>query len=64
MSSVIVSGDLCQDLMHLVNTSWVGHAKATLEIVLVDLLECHEYLRNSSVHEVIDCRETYLATQC
>jgi hypothetical protein len=39
------------------------NGKATLEIVLVDLLERHEYLRDSSVREVIDCHKTYLATQ-
>jgi len=35
-------------------------AEATLEIILVDLLECLEYFGNHPVHQVIDGRETNL----
>jgi hypothetical protein len=38
--------------------------KSLLEIISVHLLECIEYLRDSSVHEMIDSRETDLATNC
>jgi hypothetical protein len=37
--------------------------KPILEIILVDFLERHEYLQNTSVCGVIDCRKAYLVTQ-
>jgi hypothetical protein len=38
--------------------------EATLEILLVHLLENLEYFWNSSVREMVDSRETYLTTKC
>jgi hypothetical protein len=37
--------------------------ETTLKIVLIDLLESLEYLRYSSVREVVDSHERYLATE-
>jgi hypothetical protein len=37
-------------------------AKATMEVVLVYLLECFEYLQHSLVRKVVYCREANLAT--
>jgi hypothetical protein len=46
-------------------SAWtVINVEATSEIVLVHLLESLEYLRHSSVREVVDSCETYLATKC
>ena len=39
-------------------------AKATMEVVLVYLLECLENLRDSSVREMVDRCEANLVTQC
>jgi hypothetical protein len=41
-----------------------GDAEATVEIVLVDLLEGLEKLGYGSVCKVVDYRETYFTTQC
>jgi hypothetical protein len=38
--------------------------ETTLKIVLEHLLESLEYLRNNSFCEVVDSRESYLATKC
>lgn len=38
-------------------------AKAAMKIILVDLLESLEYLRNTSVRKMVDRREANLSTQ-
>ena len=41
----------------------LGDAKATLEIILIDLLECLENLCHRVVCKMVDCHEAYLLTQ-
>ena len=41
-----------------------GDSEALIEIVLIDLLECLEDVRNSSVRQMIHSRETDFAVEC
>ena len=39
-------------------------AKSSVEIVLVDLLECFEYFAHGSVGKMVDCHELDHMAQC